>query len=115
MAALPFSSEISQSSSGKVDFKVLVNKYGNGYEQRIADGINNNLQTWEVSWEGLGSTDFSTLVQAIEGSRGVSNFTWTPPGAASTKKFVVVSYSISSSSGAIYTVSASLRQVADVA
>lgn len=113
-AALPFSSDISQRSSGTTDFRVLVSRYGNGYEQRVADGINATIATWQVLWENMTETDFDTLVAAIETAGGVDYFTWTPPGAASSKKFVITSYTTSAMSGNIYSVSASLRQVFDL-
>lgn len=112
-AALPLSSDISQASQGATEFKVLINKYGNGYEQRVADGINNAPAKWQVSWENMTLTDFTTIVTAIRSAAGVDYFTWTPPGE-SAGKYVVGSYSTSAISGSIYTVSAELRQVFDL-
>lgn len=51
--------------------------FGDGYEQRIADGINTMPERWDLSF----ST--SALVDAIEaqlaGYGGVTSFTWTNP------------------------------------
>lgn len=113
-ASLPLATEIDQASSGSTQFRVLINRYGNGYEQRAADGLNNNLATWEVSWEGLTLTSFNTIVSAIETAKGVDYFTWTAPGDASSKKWVIETYSRKNTSGGIYGVSATLRQVADL-
>ena len=112
--ALPLSTEISQSSSGRVEFKVLRCRYGNGYEQRSADGLNNSLGSWEVTWEGLTSTDFATIITALESSKGVTYFTWTAPGDASGKKWVVTQYGKSVQAGNIYTINATLQEVADI-
>lgn len=112
-AALPFTSDISQSSSGTTEFKVLKNKYGNGYEQRVADGINNNLSVYSVVWENMTDGDSTTLIAAFETARGVDYFTWTPP-KKSAGKFAVAAYSWTAMSGSIYTVSATLEQVADI-
>lgn len=113
-AALPLQSDISQASAGSTEFKVLTAKYGNGYEQRVADGLNNGLASWELSWENLTDADSTTIVAAFEAAKGVDYFTWQPPKSAVSKKWVISSYSITAMSGNIYTITASLRQVADL-
>jgi phage-related protein len=113
-AALPLSTEISQASSASTEFRILRSQYGNGYDQRVADGINSTKQTWSAQWDNLNSTDFSTLITAFDTAKGVDYFTWTPPGSGSSKKFIVLSYSITAKSGTIYDVSASLEQVFDL-
>ena len=114
MTALPFSDYIDQASSGSTQFKTLISRYGNGYEQRAPDGLNNNLASWSVTWNGLSSTDFTSLVSSIDTAQGVNYFTWVPPGASVSKKWVVEQYSISTQGGQIYSVSGTLRQVADL-
>jgi phage-related protein len=64
--------------------KVLSSRFGDGYEQRVTDGINANLQSWNLNF-----VDFKTTIDTIEAfiaSKGAVNaFTWTPSGFAEVK------------------------------
>lgn len=113
-AALPLQSLISQASTGATEFRIIEMKYGNGYGQRAADGLNNSVSSWEVSWENILASEQTTIITAFETARGVDYFTWTPPGSASEKKFIVKKYSQAAMSGEIYSVSASLEQTFDL-
>lgn len=59
--------------------RVLSAQFGDGYEQRVADGINTQKQVWSLTFR-----DSNTVIDAIEtfliGKAGVTSFTWTPQG-----------------------------------
>lgn len=61
--------------------RVLSARFGDGYEQRIADGINTQPKTWNLIF-----TDSSAVIDAIDafltGKGGVTKFTWTPQGGS---------------------------------
>jgi phage-related protein len=111
---LPFQSYISQSSQAETSFKTIEVKYGNGYSQRAGDGYNSNSSTWTVDWGMLNETIFSTILAALDLAGGVDYFTWTAPGDASQKKWIVRKYTRRALSGNIYEVSATLEQVFDL-
>jgi len=113
-AALPLQTTISQASSAGVEFKVIATGYGNGYSQRAPDGINTSIGSWDVSWENITATEFSTVTTALETAKGADYFTWQAPGDSVTKRWVVSKYSKQAMSGDIYTVSATLTQVFDL-
>jgi len=56
-------------------------KFGDGYQQRVGDGININPQTWNLTF-----TDSDVNIDAIESffelKSGIDSFTWTPQGAS---------------------------------
>jgi phage-related protein len=112
--ALPLQTAISQASSAGVEFRVLMSQYGNGYSQRAPDGINNAIHSWDVVWDNLTASEFTTVVNAIEAAKGADYFTWQAPGDAASKKYVISAYSKSALAGEIYSVSATLKQVFDV-
>lgn len=59
--------------------RVLAAQFGDGYEQRVADGINNNLPKWNLTF--IGETDTIAAARAqLNGYGGVTAFTWTPQG-----------------------------------
>jgi phage-related protein len=113
-AALPLQTKISQASQGTTNYKILEVKYGNGYSTRAGDGFNNVQASWTVAWENISSTDFSTIVTALDGAKGSDYFTWTAPGDGSSKKWISKTVTRSTINGTTYSVSTSLEQVFDL-
>jgi len=71
--------------------KVRVVKMGDGYEQRLAFGLNQNLKEYSVSFKNLPETDADTIETFLD-ARAADNqsFTWTPPGESAASKFVCI-------------------------
>ncbi len=113
-AALPLQTKISQASQGTTNYKILEVKYGNGYSQRAGDGFNNVQGSWTVAWENIDSTDFGTIVTALDAAKGSDYFTWTAPGDGSSKKWVSKTMTKSVTAGSIYSVSTTLEQAFDL-
>lgn len=109
--ALVLTDRISQGSTRKRMFRVLKAQFGDGYAQTAPDGINNRVDTWDIAYENLTSTERTTLWAAIETVGATDYFTWTPPGGSSTKWKIVGDVSESPVSGDLYTVSFTLEQV----
>lgn len=62
--------------------RVLRAQYGDGYEQTVADGINTNLKTFDLTFESIGKGE-GDLVDAFLDARGAQEaFQWTPPNGA---------------------------------
>lgn len=51
--------------------------FGDGYQQRAADGINTTLQVWQLMFQ-LSKTDIDAIDAFLAGKNGVTSFTWTP-------------------------------------
>jgi phage-related protein len=109
-AALPLQTHISQATQGQTAYKIIEVKYGNGYAQRAGDGINPIQGSWNVEWGVLSAGELGTIVTAFDTARGVDYFTWTPPGDASSKKWVVKQHSRTPLSGDQYSVAATLEE-----
>lgn len=58
---------------------VNVIKFGDGYEQRQQNGINNNLRTYDVTFTGA-EQRVSEIERFLSEHRGVHAFLWTPYG-----------------------------------
>lgn len=56
---------------------VMTVKFGDGYEQRVGDGIHNLSRKWSVTFK-----DTPTIIGQIDSflttANGISNFDWTP-------------------------------------
>ena len=76
--------------------KVLVASYGDGYEQRVAAGINNIPESWSLTWNNRTNADANKVIKFLEDQEGVTAFDWYPPDSeissattsASTSKLV---------------------------
>ena len=59
--------------------RILSAKYGDGYEQRIAAGINNLPESWSLSWNSRTNAQANKIIKFLEDQAGVSSFDWYPP------------------------------------
>jgi len=112
--ALPLTTYISQDSSSSRDYRTIETKYGNGYGQRAADGLNSVKDTWSVTWANLNATEYTTVLTAFDTVKGVDYLTWTAPGDSTSKKFICRKITKRAFAGALYTISAELEQVFDL-
>ncbi len=80
----------SQSSRRKVQFRVLEAQFGDGYVQPVPDGLNNMLETWDLSFDDIPGADLVTIRNYIDGLGGTKFFYWTPFADSTPKKWKVV-------------------------
>lgn len=88
--ALPFEPD----SQFRVKVKPGVHsiKFGDGYGQRVANGINNKLQVWSVTFENKHQDVGEALFNFFDGLGGVDYFLWVPPGESAARKFIAPEY-----------------------
>ena len=60
--------------------RVLTATYGDGYEQRVAAGINNVPEVWELTWKNRTSAESNKIIKFLEEHGGVTPFDWYPTG-----------------------------------
>ena len=90
--------------------RVLPAKFGDGYEQRVGDGINNDLPQWSLRFDARTSAEATDIRNFLKTQGGVKVFDWTPPmGAAG--KFICRKWSLSASGPLSYDISAMFEQV----
>jgi phage-related protein len=101
-------------------YRVLLSKFGDGYEQRSVDGINAIGLTAYLKWDNLlVATEQDPITSFFDATNGVTPFYWTPPGYTSPLKWVVDtsqqnSYQITPVTSAISSLTVTLRQVFDL-
>lgn len=64
--------------------RVRLAQFGDGYEQRVADGINTDPEIWDVEFT-KSKADIDTFENQLKGYNGVTAFTWTPHGHSEIK------------------------------
>ncbi len=92
-----------------VEPRVSSAKFGDGYEQRVGDGINTRPRTWSLNFTGP-TVRTDEIAAFLEARNGVESFDWTPPyGPAG--KFKCESWSRSVPSLFIQGINATFKEV----
>ena len=85
-------------------------RFGDGYEQRITFGINQNPKQWDLTWN-VSETDADTIEDFLDARGGVEAFEWTPLGESTEYKWVCEEWSKSIPYLNRATIKATFRQV----
>ena len=70
--------------------KVLTASFGDGYEQRIADGLNSLGQSFTVNFMNRAKADADDIISFFEANKGVTSFDFTIPNTNSTSTATAV-------------------------
>lgn len=101
----------SQSSQVSRRFRTISAQFGDGYRLDAPDGINYQLDSWNLTFENLNSTDTTTVRTFFDGVGPFTQFTWTAPGDTSkTWKMDPKGYSVTPKGGSIYTIQVTINQ-----
>lgn len=97
--------------------RVLTARFGDGYEQRLADGINNIDQTFEVTFVNRPKAEIDDIVAYFDAKGGATSFNFTYPDsnvgspAEKTVKVVCTTYNQVYVQTDCYTCTATFRRV----
>lgn len=65
--------------------RVLLAKFGDGYSQRVPDGLNTMLRTYSVQFTNRVQAECDAIEAFLIAQGGVLSFDWTPIGGAAGK------------------------------
>jgi len=95
--------------------KVYMASFGDGYEQRVSQGINPLGETYTVSFQTRTNEEIDDIVAFLDSKRGVTNFSFTIPDSnnsgETTIKVVCDDYSITYTNDEFYSCNATFRRV----
>ena len=103
--------------------RVLTARFGDGYEQRIADGINSINEMFSVTFNNRSAAEVDDITGYFASLKGATSFTYTIPDSTQTSnvapdtagerrlKVVCQSYSQSYHHDGFYSVSATFKRV----
>jgi len=112
---LPLTNKISQASAGSTSFKWNEAKFGDGYSQRVPDGINYTKRKWSIVYDNIDVNDFTTIQTFVDTVGDGQYFTWQPPGINTSLKWILDGdVKFSQRSGNIWSVSFGILQVYDL-
>lgn len=66
---------------------LVENQFGDGYKQRLEDGLNQLADNWNIPWNCLSNAEARTLIDFMNAHR-VQPFLWTPPDELVAKKYI---------------------------
>lgn len=94
--------------------RTLAIKFGDGYEQRAADGLHSDLQSWSLTFDPITVADADTIEAFFEdNATAVTPFTWTAPRAGASSQFLCRTWSRKIVSPTTDSITATFEEVAD--
>ena len=89
---------------------VRVARFGDGYEQRVTFGLQQNPKVWNLTWN-VSETDADTIETFLDARGAVEAFEWTPLGESTEYKWVCEQWTKSIPYNNRATINATFRQV----
>jgi len=108
MATETFDFCVKVGSSGTTNFRTRKAQYGDGYEQRVGDGLNAAVQSWTVSHTNT-EPKLRPLKEFLDRHAGFKSFYWTPP-MGGLGLYYCETYTTSGEGNQVFTISATLQQ-----
>lgn len=65
--------------------RVVRAQFGDGYSQRVVDGINNKPRKWQLTFAARTTAEIQPILAFLETQGGDQSFDWTPPTGAAGK------------------------------
>lgn len=92
--------------------KLQVVSFGDGYEQRVSFGINQNPKEWSLTWENITETNADTIETFLDArAADGASFDWTPLAEVTSYKWVCSEWSKTIPYLNRATITATFRQV----
>lgn len=92
------------------DTRVNEVKFGDGYSQRVPEGINSTFETWDVAFTLRTKTEIDSIDSFLNGQKGAYSFDWTTPNGVS-RKFVCKKWAASYTHDGDCSLTATFEQV----
>jgi len=93
--------------TGDISFRTRSAQFGDGYKQVAADGINNEQQSWPLTFGGE-EEEISQIVAFLRAHKGSTAFLWTPPLGVQSL-WICPSFSATPHTPGLYSISATFE------
>ena len=92
--------------------KIRATKFGDGYEQRVTFGLNQNPKRWDLTWTAKTNAD-ADAIEAFFDARAAdaASFDWTPLDESTSYKWVCETWTREHQYANINIIRATFRQV----
>lgn len=85
--------------------------FGDGYQQRQAEGLNSRQQSWDLTFAYRSQTEADQILAFLTARNAVEAFDWTPPYESTAIKVVCREWSKSVERSNLNTITARFEQV----
>lgn len=109
MSVFTWTADFGASKTHEPNVKVV--KFGNGYEQRLSFGFNNDPQKWSVRFSARNKTEADQIDNFLKARAAVESFDWTPPDEATAIRVVCRQWARTIDKYNFYTITATFEQV----
>lgn len=90
--------------------RVIKIDFGDGYSQRLPDGLNTDLMKRNLSFQNRTTTEADAIIAFLKNEKGATAFYWTPPGGTQ-KKWTCDTYKRVNNSYNCDTITATFEEV----
>jgi phage-related protein len=90
--------------------RVLAAQFGDGYQQRLGDGINIAPEEWQLTFSTRTAAERDGILAFLNARNGIEAFDWTSP-AGTVGKFMCPEWTYSPQNAATNTITAKFMQV----
>jgi phage-related protein len=103
---------IDSSSKLTTALRILEANFGQGYSQTAADGLNNQVDTWDVVFSNISQADKITVMNFLRSVGGSTTFYWTPIDETVEKMWKITKdgWTVSNSGGSTWTITFKMTQ-----
>lgn len=91
--------------------RVRVTRFGDGYEQRVGDGVNIRPASWPLKFAMRDDTERDGILAFLEARNGVEAFDWTPPFGGASIRVVCRAWDWTPEKANLNTITAQFEQV----
>lgn len=99
--------------SGGATPRVRRTSFGDGYVQRVGDGLNIQPEKWILEYVKKYST-IQTILGFFTVTEGVDYFWWTPPTSGAPLRFVYTSYEVAPLDNSYWKLTVNIEEVFDL-
>jgi phage-related protein len=109
MSVFTFTPDNGASKSVEPNVKVI--RFADGYEQRVAIGMNTKPERWSLRFSVREDAEADAIESFLFARGAVESFDWTPPNEVAAKRFVCRKWSRAIDNPRFYTITAEFEQV----
>jgi phage-related protein len=114
MTDFPLNAKIPSTISEPSNHAVLEARFGDGYSQRAADGINTNRRIFSLRWTALTQAEASVISDFLSAQDGYKVFNWMHPVTTVVYQVACRRYSRQYQDSVISSISAEFEQEFDL-
>lgn len=97
-------------------YRVQTARFGDGYEQRVSDGINTTIKQVQLGFDNLTSAEKDSVMTFLNARGGFESFFYTLPSESTPRLWVLEGgVSVAGSQANLWNVGFTLREVFDLA